>query len=67
MKENMGIQAKNIPEKICDKRKTWWNRIIANNNLYNWNFFRTIRLFLKNKFPTLNLRHDNNINIDMIS
>ena len=22
MKENMGIQPKNIPEKICDKRKT---------------------------------------------
>ena len=21
MKENMGIQTKNIPEKICDKRK----------------------------------------------
>ena len=31
MKENMGVQPQNIPEKICDKRKTWSNRIIANN------------------------------------
>lgn len=25
IKENMGIQTKNIPEKICDDRKTQWN------------------------------------------
>ena len=31
MKENIGIQAKNIPQKNCDERKTWWNGIIANN------------------------------------
>ena len=31
MKENMGIQSKNVPEKICDKRKIRWNGIITNN------------------------------------
>ena len=31
MKETMGIQARSIPEKICDKRKTWLNGIIVNN------------------------------------
>ena len=30
MKENMEIQPKNIPEKVCDKRKTRWNGIMAN-------------------------------------
>ena len=33
MKENMGIQPNNIPEKIGNKRKTQWNGIIANNKL----------------------------------
>ena len=30
-KKKMRIQAKNIPEKDCDQRKTQWNGIIANN------------------------------------
>ena len=46
----MGIQAKNIPEKICDKRKTQWNGITVNNNLHDCNFLHMIRFFfyLKN-------------------
>ena len=31
MKENIGVQAKNVPEKICDERKKQWNGVIANN------------------------------------
>ena len=31
LKEIKGIQPRNIPDKICDKRKTQWNERIANN------------------------------------
>ena len=38
-KKKKGNSTKKHSRKNCGNRKTWWNGIIANNNLYNCNFF----------------------------